>query len=182
MNQLVELAWSLKDAAALEEAADALEKILDEAISNEPDNCDLIFNHGNAHAVEMAYLQLKMGEDPMLYGPRMGETALKAINCFNKVLEKNPQDDAALLTRAFWQFHSPGCLEKARGDFGELVKRAKERGIERQTGEQAFLGMAMTCRKAGQLEEAGKLLEEGLRLYPGSETLRKELQQAQERE
>jgi tetratricopeptide (TPR) repeat protein len=177
MQEILEKIWQLEDPEAVKELVEKLKGIVDGALENEPENLDLIFNQGNAYGAELAYLQAKMQENPMVYGPRMGEVAIKAIECFSKVVQKDPKDNEALLTRALWCYHNPGSTDQAQKDFTELVKRAKEQGFEQETGEQVFAGMAMTYQKLDRQEEAKKVAEEGLSLYPQSERLRKLLEQ-----
>ncbi len=179
MRELSDKIWHLRDEAALKEITEELAKIYADALANDPDNLDLIFNQGNACGAELTYLQVKMKENPMVYGPKMGEAAIKALDCFNKVLKKNPNDNEALLTRGMWCYHSPGEIKQAEKDFTELAKRAKEQNFNQEMGEQVFLGMAMTYQKTGKKEQAQKAVEEGLGLYPQSEQLRKLQEQLQ---
>lgn len=177
MNEILGEIWDLKDPEAIKSLVDRLESILTKALENEPENPDLLFNRGNAYGAEMAYLQVKLKENPMVYGPKMGEVAVKAIGCFSRVVEKDPKDNEALLMRGMWCYHNPGTAEQACRDFVELVRRAKEQGFEQETGEQAFSGLAITYQKMGKADEAKKAVEEGLNLYPQSERLRKLQQQ-----
>jgi len=173
MKQFADAVWGLKDAGELEKMVKRLREIYEEALKVNPDDTDLLLNRGRAYGAELTYLQLKMKENPMVYGPKMGEVAIKALNCFNKVLQKNPDDNDARLTRAFWCYYSPGEIKQAEKDFKELVKRAKKGDFGQELGEQAFLGLVMTYRKLGKKEDARKAAEEGLSLYPQSEKLRK---------
>ncbi|MCX7702960.1 MAG: hypothetical protein N2234_02505 [Planctomycetota bacterium] len=173
MRSFADKVWNLKDVAVLKEFVERLKKLYTDSLTADADNLDLLFNEGLVCAVELTYLQQKMKEDPMTYGPKMGEVALKAKNCFDKVISKNPNDNDALLVRAWWCLYSPGEIKQAETDFVELVKRAKEQNFEQSVGERVFLGAAMTYQKLGKKEEAKKTVEEGMNLYPHSESLRK---------
>ena len=176
VSEFAEAVWELQDVVALDEMVTKLKKIFEDVLADNPENVDLLYNQGNAYAAEMAYMMLKLEENPMVYGPKMGEVALKALFCFNKVLAKNPGDNEALLTRGFWHYHSPGYTEYAQKDFAELARRAKTQSFDQELGEQIYLGMAMTYAKMDKTEEARKSAEEGLGLYPQSEALRKMLE------
>jgi hypothetical protein len=179
MRQLLDKAEHVKNIENLKETVEKLREVMDKALAANPEDPDLLFNRGNAYGLELLYLQPKIKEDPMVYGPKMGEIAFKALDCFDKVVTKKPKDNEALLTRAFWRYHTPGKMDAAQEDFTELVKRAKEQNFDQSTGEQVFMGMAMTCMKADRKNEARKAVEEGLTLYPRSERLRQLLEEMQ---
>ena len=179
MRQLLDKAEHAKNIEDLKEIVEKLREVMDEALAADPENADLLFNRGNAYGLELLYLQPKIKKDPMVYGPKMGEIAFKALDCFDKVVSKKPKDNEALLTRAFWRYYTPGKIEDSQKDFAELVKRAREQNFDQSTGEQVFAGMAMACMKSGSKDEARKAAEEGLTLYPNSERLRQLLEEVQ---
>ena len=179
MRQLLDKAEHVKNIEDLKEIVEKLREVMDKALAADPENADLLFNRGNAYGLELLYLQPKIKEDPMVYGPKMGEIAFKALDCFDKVVSMKPKDNDALLTRAFWRYYTPGKTDGAQKDFTELVKRAREQNFDQNTGEQVFAGMAMVCIKTGSKDEGRKTLEEGLTLYPRSERLRQLLDEIQ---
>jgi tetratricopeptide (TPR) repeat protein len=179
VRRLLDKAEHVGNMEDLKDIVEKLRKIMDEALAAAPGNADLLFNRGNAYGLELLYLQPKIKENPMVYGPKMGEIAFKALDCFDKVVAKKPGDNEALLTRAFWRYYTPGKIEDAREDFTELVKRAGEQSFDQDLGVQIFAGMAMTCMKTGKKVEAKKAVEEGLALYPRSERLRELLKELQ---
>ncbi len=179
IRELLNKAEHIKNIGSLKSFVEKLGKVLGDAIAANPENTDLLFNRGNVYGLELIYVQSKMNENPMIYGQKMGEIAIKAIECFDKVVSKKPKDNEALLTRAFWQYHMPGKIDDARKDFDELVRRVKEQSFDQDMGEQVYAGLAMTCIKSGKKDEARKAVEEGLALYPRSEQLRRLLEKTQ---
>jgi tetratricopeptide (TPR) repeat protein len=172
MEELSGQLWRCQNASALEAWMKRLHEIYDTALENDPENIDLLYNQAAAMSADLSYYRLKMKDDPMRHGMTMGEAAMKAINGFGKVLKKNPNDHQAMVSRGFFCFYMPGQLDQAEEDFKGLISLAKKHAVDEGTGVAAFTGMAMTYDKMGKTEEAKKAIQDGLSIYPDSDTLR----------
>jgi tetratricopeptide (TPR) repeat protein len=172
MQELSGQLWRCQNASVLEAWMKELHAIYDTALENDPENVDLLYNQAAAMSADLAYYRIKMKENPIQHGMAMGEAAMKAINGFGKVLSKNPKDHQARISRGFFSYHMPGQLDQAEKDFKELVSYAKKNDLDDSIGVYAFTGMAMTYEKMGKTEEAKKAIQEGLSVYPDSNSLR----------
>ncbi|TET33333.1 MAG: hypothetical protein E3J72_17305 [Planctomycetota bacterium] len=172
MEELSGQLWRCQNASVLEAWMKRLHEIYDTALENDPENVDLLYNQAAAMSADLSYYRLKMKDDPIRHGMTMGEAVMKAINGFGKVLAKNPNDHQAMMSRGFFCYFMPGQLDQAEKDFKGLISLAKKHGVDESTGVTAFTGMAMTYDKMGKTEEAKKAIQDGLSIYPDSDTLR----------
>jgi tetratricopeptide (TPR) repeat protein len=168
--------WGCGNEALLDEISKQIKDIFDTALENDPDNTDLLYNRGVTMAAQMKAIEFKMKQNPMLYGPMMGEVALKAINSFSRVIEADPNDNNALFARGIWLYHFPGRLDDAEKDFGTLMGRARDGDISEDVGVPAIILLSATFKKKGDKESTRKTIEDGLLIYPGNDSLRKQLE------
>jgi len=172
-----ELAWLVKDAAALKPLLDRAFKALETLKRSEPENPDLLYNEAMLHYARIGQFMLLVEKDPSTYGPAMGRESAAGNECLVKLLEKAPSDHRARLTLAWAYLQSKMNPAGAEKEFSEIVRRARDERVPEDILERAHVGLVLTYRQRGDKEKARKAAEEGLAALPRSERLRRLLEE-----